>query len=167
MSNSKQGAGGRAPKGRAASPAGPLDLRGYAPFYLGAIANKWTALSSNEYRAAFDLGIGEWRILASLAVMGSATSLAVATLVKMDPGAVSRGLRVLEERALVQPLPGRFAGRSRPYEMTAAGQEMHATLQAMALRREQRLLEPLSMPERKELLRLLARLYDHLEDVEV
>ncbi len=150
-----------------ANPVQPLDLEGYVPFFLGAIANRWTALSSKAYRSAFDLGIGEWRILASLAVSGSATSLAVAKLVKMDAGAVSRAIRVLEDRGLVEPLPGRFGGRSRPYAMTPEGRDIFAALKAMALKREQGLLEPLSAPERQELLRLLARLYDHLEDLEI
>jgi DNA-binding MarR family transcriptional regulator len=155
------------PEEIAGSPADPLNLKGYAPFYLGAIANRWTALSSKEYRSRFDLGIGEWRILASLAVRGSATSLAIATLVKMDAGAVSRGVRLLEERALIEPLPGRFAGRSRPYVLTTAGREAYDALKVMALQRERRLLEPLSVSERKELLRLLARIYEHLEELDI
>lgn len=147
-------------------PAQPLDLGAYVPFFLGAIANKWTAASSRTYRSKFDLGIGEWRILASLAVSGSATSLGIAKLVKMDTGAVSRAIRLLETRALVTPLPGRYLGRSRPYAMTAAGVAKFEALKALALSREQRLLAPLSDSERRALLGLLARVYDHIDDIE-
>lgn len=166
VTGSERKRGSDASAATAVSPAETLDLENYVPFFLGAIANKWTAVSSRTYRSNFDLGIGEWRILASLAASGSATSLAVAKLVKMDAGAVSRAIRVLEERGLVIPLPGRFVGRSRPYAMTADGVEMFGALKVIALKREQRLLEPLSDDERKHLLRLLACVYDHLEDIE-
>lgn len=147
-------------------PAEPMRLERYVPFFLGAIANKWTAVSSRTYRAQFDLGVGEWRILASLAVQGSATSLAIVKLVKMDAGAVSRGMRVLEERGLVTPMPGRFAGRTKPYVLTPQGVDMFEKIRATALKREQRLLAPLSPPDQEELLKLLSRLYDNLDEID-
>jgi DNA-binding MarR family transcriptional regulator len=85
----------------------------------------------------------------------------------MDAGAVSRAIRLLEERGLVVPLAGRFAGRSRPYAMTPPGVEVYAAMKASALAREQQLLVPLSDTERRELLRLLGRLYDGLDDIDV
>ncbi len=147
-------------------PSNPMRLERYVPFFLGAIANRWTAVSSKSYREKFDLGIGEWRILASLAVLGSATSLAIAKLVKMDGGAVSRGIRVLEARGLVKPLPGRFAGRTRPYALTEAGLAQFEEMMALALAREQKLLSRLTPEDRSALLRLLAQLYEILDELQ-
>jgi DNA-binding PadR family transcriptional regulator len=44
--------------------------------------------------------------------------------VKMEPGTLYRALSRLERRGWVRPLAG--AGRRRPYEITAAGQEILA-----------------------------------------
>lgn len=144
----------------------PIDLRSYVPFFLGAIAYKWTAVSSRAYRDAHDIGIGDWRVLASLAVYESATSLTVSKLVKMDGGAVSRSIRFLEERSLVSPVEGRFVGRSRPYRMTAQGAAVYESVKASAFQREEALLAPLNSDERQQLLTLLGKLYDNLDEID-
>jgi len=144
----------------------PISLNEYVPFFLGSIANRWTAVSSKAYRSKFKLGIGEWRILASLAVTVEATALEITTLLKMDSGHVSRAMRVLEKRKLVQPVPGRFAGRNKPYMLTEQGVVAFSEMKTMALAREQKLLAPLDDEQRKLLLDLLGHLYGHLDEIE-
>jgi len=144
----------------------PIRLESYVPFFLGSIANKWTAVSSRAYRDRFDLGIGEWRVLASLAVKDAASSIEISKLVKMDNGAVSRSMRVLEERGLVLPLKGRFTGRTKPYLLTERGTQTFEAMKAMALEREQKLLDPLDPDQRTKLLQLLSELYRTLDDLD-
>jgi DNA-binding MarR family transcriptional regulator len=144
----------------------PLELNRYFPFYIGAIANKWTSSSSRIYLRQFGIGIVEWRILVSLQAYGSATSLDIANLVGSDPAAISRGIRNLESRALVVPVNGRFPGRTKPYELTPGGQEMFKTVEKVTLAREQILLQDLSAEEREQLLVLLRKLHGRLSDLQ-
>lgn len=136
-----------------------LDLDGYVPFFLTVIANRWTASSSQDYRREFGLGIGEWRILASIGALGAATSLDVVNLVGMDPGAVSRAMHVLEERELVTPVQGKFAGRNKPYRMTEAGTTIFLAIRGRATAREALLLQDLTPAERAMLLDFLKRMH--------
>ena len=98
-----------------------MDLTRYAPFYWTAIANRWTAASSRLYLDRFGVGVVEWRILATLAALGTATSLDAARLAELDPGAANRAMNKLDQAGLVVAVPGKFVGRSKPFAMTEAG----------------------------------------------
>jgi DNA-binding MarR family transcriptional regulator len=142
-----------------------IDLDRYVPFYVTAIANRWTSISSQDYLREFGIGIAEWRVLASLDARGSATSLDIVTLVGMDGGAVSRAIRALERKELVVPVKGRFIGRTKPYAMTKQGKTLSGAVRARALEREAMLLQDLDDSERAELLRMLRLLHGRLADL--
>src|ERR1700690_3594842 len=68
--------------------------------------------ASAYYRAAFDLGMAEWRLLL---VLGNTKSLNVGELSEaadLDKAAVSRSLALLEERELVSVEQNRTRGRA-------------------------------------------------------
>lgn len=136
-----------------------LDLQNYFPYFLGAIANRWTSSSSRIYLRRFGFGIAEWRVLASLDVLDSASSLEIANLVGMDPAAVSRAVGKLEQRNLIVPIVGRFTGRTKPYKMTPAGIQACADVRTLALEREKLLLQDLSEHERTLLLTMLRKIH--------
>jgi DNA-binding MarR family transcriptional regulator len=142
-----------------------LNLEGYFPFYLGTISNRWTSSSSRLYLDRYGIGIGEWRVLASISALGSASSQQVVALIMMDPGAVSRSVKRLEAGDLIEPVNGRFVGRTKPYRLTPAGQELYAKISEIALDREATLLALLTPEEQKELIRLLAKVVPQLENL--
>ena len=143
----------------------PIDLRGYFPFFIGTITNRWTSTSSRIYLDRFGIGIGEWRVLASIRSLGPASSQEIVNLISMDASAVSRSMAKLEKNGFVRPIKGKFAGRTKPYELTASGIALHAKVSDVALRREQLLLEDLTGDERAELLRLMRKVMPRLKDL--
>ncbi|MEH3105768.1 MAG: MarR family winged helix-turn-helix transcriptional regulator [Sphingomonas fennica] len=145
-----------------AIPKQPLALKQYMPFFWSAISNRWTSSSSRLYLGQYGVGIGEWRVLATLGAQGSATSLDVVKLVGMDPGAVSRAMRDLESKGYVVPVQGRFVGRNKPYEMTDAGVALFDRLRVTATARADRLLDGLTRDEQQTLLTLLQRVHANL-----
>jgi len=149
-----------------AVPREPLALRQYLPFFWSAISNRWTSSSSRLYLRRFGVGIGEWRVLATLGAQQSATSLDVVRLVGMDPAAVSRAMRDLESKGYVSPVPGRFAGRTKPYEMTEAGVALFEDLRVVAMRRADQLMDGLTGQERQTLLALLQKVHANLASLE-
>ncbi|MEY4761235.1 MAG: hypothetical protein RLZZ200_1091 [Pseudomonadota bacterium] len=140
----------------------PIDLQGYFPYFLGTIANRWTTTSSRLYFERFGIGIGEWRVLASVFSLGQASSVEVVNLISMDAGAVSRSMRRLEQSGYVTPVEGRFSGRTKPYTLTAAGKALYAQIQRVALQREKDLLSGLTEAERRTLVELMGKVLDRL-----
>lgn len=139
-----------------------IDLGDYLPFYLIAIANRWTATSSRTYLQKFGIGIVEWRIMASLLANGAASSLDVVNMVGTDPASVSKAIRNLEAKGLATPVKGKFAGRTKPYELTEAGRHLSHEMEVLALRREELLMAQLDGSERRQLLDLIKKLHAQL-----
>jgi DNA-binding MarR family transcriptional regulator len=145
--------------------ADPIDLQGYFPFFLGTIANRWTTTSSRIYLDRFGIGIGEWRVLSSIRSLGTASSQEVVVLISMDAGAVSRSMAKLEKDGFARPIKGKFAGRTKPYQLTAKGKTLHSEIAAIALAREQLLLQNLSSDEQADLLRLMRKIMPKLGEL--
>lgn len=139
-----------------------FDLDTYTPFYLSGIANRWTSTSSRTYLRRFGVGIVEWRVLAALAATNAASSHDVVSLIGMDPASVSKAMRALEQRGAVEPVTGRFAGRTKPYRLTADGARLFQTIHEVAREREAALLSGLDAEDRETLLRLLRHLHANL-----
>ena len=142
-----------------------IELDQYAPYFLGTIANRWTAASSRRYLREFGVGIAEWRVLASLRTLGQATSLDAANLTGMDPAAVTRALTQLQEKGCAEPVAGRFIGRTKPFALTDQGMALYADMRRVALEREAVLMQDLTETDREELLRLLRLLHRRLPEL--
>src|SRR6201996_3070402 len=143
----------------------PIDLQDYFPFFLGTISNRWTATSSRIYLERFGVGIGEWRVLASIQALGAASSQQIVGLISMDGGAVSRAVARLEEDGFVRKVAGRFVGRTKPYEMTDEGRDLYVAMRDVALARENDLLGALSAEERAQLIELMRKVMARIGDL--
>jgi DNA-binding MarR family transcriptional regulator len=141
----------------------PIDLEFYFPFFLGTISNRWTTTSSHIYLKSFGIGIGEWRVLASIHSLKKASSNEVVDLISMDAGAVSRSVGRLLAESLLRPVAGRFAGRTKPFELTEGGLRLYSKIQRTALARENLLLGGLSTAERRALLKLMRKVHSRLD----
>ncbi len=136
--------------------AATLDAERYVPGLVTWLANKLSAGASQLYRKRFDLGVIDWRVLATIGSEGGATGARICQVVGLDKAAVSRSFAVLEARGLIEvPNPG---GRARTAELTQAGRAIHDQILVLALARQERLLETLTEEERDQVVRLLHRL---------
>lgn len=143
----------------------PIDLESYFPFFLGTVSNRWTATSSRLYLGRFGIGIGEWRVLASIHFLARASSNEIVALIAMDPGAVSRSVAKLHAEGLIVAAAGKFTGRTKPFVLTAKGRKLHANLQRVALRREDALLGALSAEERRTLIELMRKVLSRIDSL--
>jgi DNA-binding MarR family transcriptional regulator len=143
----------------------PIDLQAYFPFFLGTISNRWTTTSSRIYFERFGVGIGEWRVLASIQALGQASSQQIVGLMSMDAAAVSRAVAKLEQDDFIKRVPGRFVGRTKPYELTEEGRDLYAALREVALAREDQLLGALSAEERRTLIELMRKVMSRIDDL--
>ena len=110
------------------------------------------------YRAAFDLGMAEWRLLL---VLGSTKSLNVSELSEaadLDKAAVSRSLTVLLERKLVSVEQTRTRGRAAIAKLTAEGRKLSTQLMRVSLARQARLFKNFAKADKDRLNALLQQL---------
>jgi DNA-binding MarR family transcriptional regulator len=143
----------------------PIDLDTYFPFFLGTISNRWTATASRIFLERFGVGIGDWRVLASINALGQASSQEIVGLISMDAAAVCRSVAKLEQDSFVAPVRGRFVGRTKPYELTDKGRNLYAAMREIALAREDQLLGALSADERRVLIELMRKVMTRIGEL--
>jgi DNA-binding MarR family transcriptional regulator len=141
------------------------DYQRRVAFLLGAVSNLITAGGSRLYRQAFDLGLGEGRLLYVLGYESELTAARASQIMGVDKGATSRALAVLERRGLVTVTVDKADARQRVIELTAAGKHLRDRLMTVLLEREKRLMAVFSAEEVATLSTLLQRLRAHVPSV--
>jgi DNA-binding MarR family transcriptional regulator len=122
--------------------------------------------ASAYYRAAWDLGMAEWRLLL---VLDSTQSLNVSELSEaadLDKAAVSRSLPILEERKLVVVEQTRTRGRAAIARLTPEGKKLAARLLRVSHERQARLFKTFPKTDKDTLSRLLLQLSQALADAD-
>ena len=142
-----------------------LRLSEYLPYRLAMTSNRVSRMVARAYRARFGLSIWEWRTLAILGEGRSITAQDLADVAAMDKVAVSRAVKNLVDRGLVERVVHEGDGRSRLLHLTTAGKDVYQDVVPMARAAEGRLLERLSTGEREQLVRLLEKVRVSAEEV--
>ena len=143
-------------------PTGGLLAQQHITVLLVSIGLRLNRGASAYYRAAFDLGMAEWRLLL---VLGSTEALNVGELsaaADLDKAAVSRSLVLLEERKLVSVVQTRTRGRAAIAKLTPEGKKLSARLMQVSLQRQARLFKNFSKADKERLNALLAQLSQDL-----
>ncbi len=141
----------------------PFRLQAFLPFRLNAVATEVSERLSAVCGAEVRVDIPQWRILAHLAARGETTAQEIARLTCSHKSTVSRAVRELEERGLVDRLASERDRRALRLTLTAQGRRLFSRLQPLALDFEARLLAGLTEIERRALLKGLAALEDALK----
>jgi len=144
----------RQAKALAPGPGTKLDLARLVPALLTFIANRMTNSGSATYRRRFGIGIMEFRIMVMLDLESGASGTRIAEVIGLDKGAVSRTLRALEHRGLVEISTGH--GNVNASHMTPRGRALYDKARLICIERENRLLKSFTAAE-QETLRVLLR----------
>lgn len=140
-----------------------LAIGNYAPFLLNAVSNGWQRTTSAIYRARFDLGIVEWRVIAMLAIEPRITANGVCEGLRLDKSAVSRALGQLLSKGYVHFEAQPSDPRKRWWWLSAEGRRMHDELLAIALDCEARLIRDVPPEDLEAFLRVMRRMLVNLE----
>lgn len=136
---------------------GPRGLGGVAAFRLSVLSNRLTLWAARTYGREFGIGVLEWRVLAALALLGSATAREVADLTVLDKSNVSRAVRRLLDRGFVERAGHPADGRMRILSLTPAGRALHDRVAVRSRERERRLFEGWDERDRERFRALVAR----------
>jgi DNA-binding MarR family transcriptional regulator len=142
-----------------------LDRDRYIPGHLLKLANGMSRSASRAYLSVFGIGVVEWRILSIVCIESYVTAQNICTAIEMDRAAASRSLRVLEGKGLVKVADDLLDYRKRPITITKSGKELHDTMLAIVVRRQNILTNDMSPSEIDTLLGLLIKLESNLDAV--
>lgn len=110
-----------------------------------------------------ELGLGylNARIVLALGRRPQITAARLAELLGVDPAAISRSLRDLKARTLVEE----SSGPVRSLSLTPLGADMRDKVEKLSAAREQRMLRGFSEEEADRLMEFLERMLSHMDDV--
>jgi len=148
--------------GSPSQPAGGLLAQQHITILLVGIGLRCTRSASAYYRATFDLGMAEWRLLMVLRSTEALNVGELSTAADLDKAAVSRSLVLLQQRKLVSVTQTRTRGRAAIAELTAEGKKLSARLMQVSLQRQERLFKNFTKADKERLHALLARLSQDL-----
>ena len=140
---------------------GPLRLQDFLPYRLAVTSNLVSRLVARAYQDQFGVTIWEWRVIAILGEGMPLTAQALSDSAAMDKVSVSRAVRTLEERGLVERENNAADRRSRLLHLTDAGRRVYEEITPVALGQEAALLSEFSDREIEVLASLLDRLRRH------
>jgi len=135
-----------------------LRLESFLPYRLNRAAALASKQFSRIYRNEFGLTVPEWRVLATLGHLGTATATEIGRDSAMHKTKVSRAVAALQQRRWVARETDAADRRLEHLTLTAAGKTAFRRLSPKMLAFEEEVLGRLSARERAELLRGLALL---------
>jgi DNA-binding MarR family transcriptional regulator len=144
-----------------------IELEQFLPYRLSVLANTVSQGIARGYRERHDISVTEWRILAVLGRFPGLTASEVTERTAMDKVAISRGVKSLAEKGLLERRTD--AGdrrRQRLFITPGKGRRVLDEVIPMARDYERQLLRPLSAAERAALSGLLAKLQSRAESLD-
>ncbi len=135
-----------------------LTLAEFLPYQLSITSNAVSDLIARAYRGKFALKIPEWRLMAVLGEVASATQRELVAATAMDKVTVNRASKALEERSLIERAPNAADGRSHHLALTNTGRELYEQIVPQALSIEADLEKILGSGEARALQAMLAQL---------
>ena len=140
-----------------------LDLDRYVPGLVLLLSNKMASSASQLYRARFDIGVTDWRVMAFFEVYPWSTASKACEVMGIDKAAVSRSIALMMDRGWLKSRPCGL--RKIEYRPSALGKKLHDEVFTLAVAREEALLSGFSRSEREILIKMLKRLLLNLDSV--
>lgn len=142
-----------------------LTLAEFLPYQLSITSNAVSDLIARAYRGKFALKIPEWRLMAVLGEVASATQRELVAATAMDKVTVNRASKALEVRGLIGRAPNAADGRSHHLALTGTGRELYDQIVPQALSIEAELETILGSGEAKALQVMLAQLRKRADEL--
>ena len=138
---------------------GQFELESFLPYRLSLLTNTISQGMAQGYRLLHDISVTEWRVLAVLGRFPGLTASEVAERTAMDKVAISRAVKSLEEKGLLERRTDVADRRRQRLVITRdAGQAVLREVIPMAQRYEAELVGALDRNELSRLLKLVTKL---------
>ena len=144
-----------------------LTLERFLPYRLSILSNRISGIVAETYRDKFALSITEWRIMAVLGEYPGASADEVSVKIQIEKSIVSRALQKLLARHLVEREVDETDRRRQNLSLTKTGMEIYKQVVPVSYEYEEQLLECFSQKERETFDKLIDRLYQHAETIDL
>lgn len=128
-----------------------LELEHFLSFRVVRLATALQRLAARKYLEPNGLTSPEWRILGLVRRLGPLPFAQVAARSTLDKAQVSRSVRKLQERGLIEVEPDAAHAQRLLLSTTAEGRKLHERVRRVAAREQVRLLSTLSPVQRDTL----------------
>lgn len=141
-----------------------FELEQFLPYRLSVLTNTVSQGIARSYRERHDIGVTEWRILAVLGRFPGLTASEVTERTAMDKVAISRGVKALAAKGLLERRTDAGDRRRQRLLITAGkGRQVLSEIIPMARQYERLLLQTLSGQELAALTATLLKLQQQAE----
>jgi len=134
-------------------------------YRLSALSNGFSLGNARIYSKAYQLTLRDWRVLNLLWHHEPATSKAIGDIASYDKGQMSRAVKKLEGRRLIDRVR-QGSLKSPLLTLTQKGRDIVETIYPIARRREEELLSVLDEADRRRFDALLDRLLAKLAELD-
>ncbi len=142
-----------------------LALNHFLPYRLVNLAGHISDAFSSVYRSEADLSVGEWRILVNLAEFGENNAKVLGELATMDKSTVSRAVKSLLDKALIERKSDPSDKRAGLLSLTEQGLQLYQALAPKALAWEAELIAALDSREYRDFMIALDKLAERVESI--
>ena len=143
-----------------------FELENFLPYRLSVLTNTISQGIATAYRDRFDINTTEWRILAVLGRYPGLTASDVVERTAMDKVAISRAVKSMEEKKLLERSPDdKDRRRNRLFLTPGKGRRILAKIIPRAREFELQLLGALTGSDRQSLDRIIEALTGYLGDL--
>jgi DNA-binding MarR family transcriptional regulator len=146
---------------RGSGSAPSLKLEEFLPYRLNVLANLVSQALYRIYSSRYEIGIAEWRVIATLGQYGIMTGKAVGDHTQMHKTKVSRAVAVLTQREWIAREANPSDLRESFLSLTPAGRAVYEELAPVAQNFARELLDVVPPADRAALDRSLSRLTEH------
>ena len=143
-----------------------LDLEHFLPYRLSVLSNRISQGIAAAYRNRFDLSVTEWRAIAIVGRYPGISATEVAQRSAMDKVAVSRAVKNLLARRLLEREDNDSDRRAKHLHLSPAGRDIHDRIVPAARAYERRLIDALDPGDREALDRVIHRLAEAADPAE-
>ncbi|MDC9719931.1 MAG: MarR family winged helix-turn-helix transcriptional regulator [Gammaproteobacteria bacterium] len=144
-----------------------LVLERFLPYRLSILSNRISGILSNTYKNKFALSVNEWRIMAMLGEHPNASADEVSTKIQIEKSIVSRALKNLLLRRLVNRVVETQDRRRHNLSLSSTGLDIYNQMVPVSYQYEEKLLTCFTQQEQMMFDTLSDKLYRHAEKLDL
>ena len=135
-----------------------FSLDGFLPYKLSLVSQSVSRMIAQEYENKFGLSMTQWRVLVIICNSPPLTANDIGAKSLLDKMTISRAVKSLRERSMINAKLVETDGRKRLLSVTALGRQIYEDVLPIALSYENELLNSITDSERETLEKILEKL---------
>lgn len=142
-----------------------FDLETFLPYQLSILSQSISGLIAREYESKFALTMNQWRCLVIIYAHEPVTAKDISNFTLLDKMTISRAVKVLQKRRLVNVSTSGHDARSRMLSISKIGKEVYDQVIPFAQDYESRLLASLTNEQQLALQAIIKTLMRQSEEL--